>query len=71
MPGLLDSRGEIIDVLNCFMNKHVFTIAKSVKFIIPIVVEQLKGARGIEVVRQINLILKMCGDNRSNLIDSM
>lgn len=71
MAGMLDSRGDTIDVLNCFMNKQVFSLAKSVKFIIPIIMEQLTAARGMEIVRQIKVIINLCGDNKASLIDSV
>ena len=50
MPGLLDNRGDICHILNSFIHKQVFQIAKRIKFIIPITREQISVGRGKEII---------------------
>ena len=35
IAGLNDADGELIDLINCFVNKKIFNIASKVKFLIP------------------------------------
>lgn len=35
IAGLMDTSGDLIDYVNCFMNKKIFNQSKKVKFIVP------------------------------------
>lgn len=46
IAGLNDTGGELIDFCNTFIIKHIFQIAKTVKFIVPIPLAQISDIRG-------------------------
>lgn len=47
IAGLNDTGGELIDFCNTFIIKHIFQIAKSVKFIVPIPLAQICDMKGM------------------------
>lgn len=36
IAGLLDSSGDMIELINCLITRMIFNLAKTVKFIVPI-----------------------------------
>ena len=56
IAGLNDTGGELIDFCNTFIIKHIFQIAKSVKFIVPIPLAQISDMRGRGPRQQLQVI---------------
>lgn len=46
IAGLHDTGGDIFNFINSFINKYIFSIAKSIRIILPFTVYQLSNARG-------------------------
>ena len=51
IAGLNDSRGELVDLTNCFLDKYIFSRAKSLKFILAITYSQLTQSRNVGMQR--------------------
>lgn len=66
-----DSDGDLIEFVNCFINKSVFKRAKSLRFLIPITLNQLKENRGMGVREQIRNLKDICSSNLIEMIDSV
>jgi hypothetical protein len=49
IAGLHDSGGDLIQFINCFVNKSIFLRASQVKFLFPITYNQIKENRGANV----------------------
>ena len=46
IAGLMDTGGDLLEYINCFVNKKLFNIADKVKFLFPITFDSLKEERG-------------------------
>ena len=55
---------DLIDYVNCFVNKKIFNIANKISFIVPFTQTQLRDARGKHILSHIHLILALCTHNR-------
>lgn len=51
IAGLFDTAGDLIEYVNCFMNKKIFNSAKKIKFIVPITKSQMRLDRGGAIVQ--------------------
>ena len=71
IAGLMDTAGDLIEFVNCFMNKKIFNQAKRIKFIVPITKAQMKEVRGGPIVQQIEIILNLCSRSYSDVIKSI
>ena len=71
IAGLMDTAGDLIEYVNCFMNKKIFNQAKKIKFIVPITKAQMKEVRGGPIVQQIEIILNLCSRSYSDVIKSI
>ena len=71
IAGLMDTAGDLIEFVNCFMNKKIFNKAKRIKFIVPITKAQMKEVRGGPIVQQIEIILNLCSRSYSDVIKSI
>ena len=67
----MDTGGELIDFINCFVNKKLFTIANNVKILFPIPFDQLKLNRCGSVLEQVSVLLNMCEESPANMINSV
>lgn len=59
VAGLNDTSGELIEIVNNFVVKFIFKMAKQVRFIIPITHGQIKESRGSELKNQLDTVLRM------------
>ena len=71
IAGLLDTGGDLIDYINCFVNKKLFTLAKRVKILFPIPFDQLKLNRCGTVLQQVSVLQNMCEESPENMINSV
>lgn len=67
----MDTSGDLIDYVNCFMNKKIFNQSKKVKFIVPMSRAQLEENRGGLIVQQIEIILNICSQSYTDVIKSV
>lgn len=49
IAGFGDSSGEMIDLISCFTDKFLFMNAKSIRFILPMTLDQIDNTRGQKV----------------------
>ena len=49
IAGFHDTSGELIEFINCFVNKKIFLRATQVKFLFPVTHSQITINRGVEV----------------------
>lgn len=63
IAGLKDTGGDLVDTLNCIINKIVFSFCKEIKLLIPMTHQQITEQRGNLVRDQIKLIQGVCEAN--------
>lgn len=51
IAGLYDTGGDFINFINCFINKFLFNIANSIRFLVPITKSQIDTDKGASVVQ--------------------
>ena len=51
IAGLMDTGGDLLEYINCFVNKKLFNMANKVKFLFPITFDSLKEERGGQIIR--------------------
>lgn len=71
MAGLNDTSGELIEIVNNFVVKFIFKMAKQVRFIIPITHGQIKESRGSELKNQLDTVLRMSDTNLQEMQQSI
>lgn len=72
IAGLLDSGGDLIQFINSFLNKKIFSLVKEVKFLVPFTVNQIREQRGQSVREQISTIMRVCkGCDLNKVIESI
>ena len=71
IAGLMDTGGRLIDYINCFVNKKLFTIANRVKILFPVPFDQLKLNRCGSVLEQVSVLQNMCEESPDNMIKSV
>ena len=72
IAGLNDADGELIDLMNCFVNKKIFNIASKVKFLIPFSHSQIIEAKGKSVMEHVETIMALCENSQlKDLMDSI
>lgn len=65
IAGMKDTDGDLVELVNCFVNKSIFKRAKSLKFLVPMTINQLKENRGMGVREQVRVLKNIC--NTSSL----
>lgn len=60
IAGLNDADGELIDLVNCFVNKKIFNIASKVKFLIPFSYNQIYDSRGKNIMDHVETVMALC-----------
>jgi hypothetical protein len=63
IAGLHDTGGELIDLVNCFVNKKIFNLAAKVKFIVPFTPMNISDARGKSIMDHVETIMALCDSN--------
>jgi len=72
IAGLNDADGELIDLINCFVNKKIFNIASKVKFLIPFSYSQIIEAKGKSVMEHVETVMALCENSQlKDLMDSI
>ena len=66
-----DTSGEMIDLLNVFINKLIFNQAVYLRFIVPLTLTQIKEGRGGQVREQLSIIQKMINTDYNVIADSI
>lgn len=59
----MDTAGELIEFVNCFINKKICNLAHKVKFLVAFTSAQMNECRGQPIVDQIEIILNLCSQN--------
>lgn len=67
IAGLLDTGGTAMRIVNCFMAKKIFSMAKSVRFLVPITQAQLEEAKGGPIIEHIDTINRMCANSLEDI----
>lgn len=49
IAGFSDTSGDMIELINCFVDKFIFNNAKSVRILCPMTIEQITASRGTGV----------------------
>jgi len=60
VAGLLDTKGEMIEFINSFIMRKMFSRAKTVRFLAPITVPQIQEGRGTPARQQVKLLQQIC-----------
>ena len=71
IAGLLDTSGDLIELMNFLICKMVLNKAKSIKFIIAITKNQIYDIRGDPVIQTMRSILDMCSGSYEDLIKAI
>ena len=71
IAGIKDPDGDLIEYINCFINKSIFKRAKSLRFLVPLTINQLKENRGMGVRDQIRILKDICSSNLNDFKDSV
>lgn len=64
IAGLNDADGELIDLVNCFVNKKIFNIASKVKFLIPFSYNQIYDSRGKNIMDHVETVMALCENSQ-------
>ena len=59
IAGLQDTGGSIMEYVNQFINKKIFSIADKIRFLIPFTRDQIYDARGVQVAEQVTILLNI------------
>ena len=46
IAGLMDTGGDLLEYINCFVNKKLFNVASRVRFLFPMTFDSIKEERG-------------------------
>ena len=46
IAGLMDTGGDLLEYINCFVNKKLFNMADKVRFLFPMTFDSIKEERG-------------------------
>lgn len=65
VAGFGDSGSYLVELINMFVDKHIFNISKSISFILTMTVGDTKDARGNGVRELINILNMMCSSDLS------
>ena len=71
IAGLMDTGGDLLEYINCFVNKKLFNMAKRVRFLFPITQDSIKEARGREVIKQVQILQNICQQSPDQMINSI
>lgn len=67
----MDTGGDLLEYINCFVNKKLFNIADKVKFLFPITFDSLKEERGGQIIRQVKILQTVCQESLADMINSV
>lgn len=59
IAGLQDTGGSIMEYVNQFINKKIFSMASKIRFIVPFTRDQIYDARGVQVAEQVTILLNI------------
>lgn len=71
IAGLLDTSGDLIDYINCFVNKKLFSLASKVKILFPIPYGQLYTDRSGQILEQVRVLQNTCQESPATMINSV
>ena len=59
IAGLQDTGGSIMEYINQFINKKIFSFSDNIRFLIPFTKDQIYDARGVQVAEQVTILLNI------------
>lgn len=71
IAGLNDTGGDTIEYVNSFITKEIFRHANTVKFLVPITLNQIMEDRGHSVRQLVETIRFVCQSNNEDLLESI
>lgn len=71
IAGFHDTSGDLIEFINCFVNKKIFLRANHVKFLFPVTHSQITTNRGVEVREQLQTLQNICNVKLNELAKSI
>ena len=71
VAGLGDTAGNLVDIINCFIDKIILLKAKDVRFIIPLTRSQITEGRGSGTKEHIETVLNMCGTDLEDIVKAI
>lgn len=71
IAGLLDTGGDMMQFINHFMNILIFRKCRSVRFLVPLTLDEINDARGAAVRQHFTSIQSLCNRGPSQLMDSI
>ena len=71
IAGFHDTCGDLIEFINCFVNKKIFLRANQVKFLFPVTHSQMTTNRGVEVREQLQTLQNICNVKLGSLAKSI
>lgn len=71
VAGFEDSGSPLVELVNMFVNKHIFNISKSISFLMTITASEITNNRGQSVRELVNILNVMCPSDLSALKDAV
>lgn len=71
MAGFEDAGSPLTELVNMFVNKHIFNISKSISFLLTITMNEITNNRGQAVRELVNVLNVMCPSELSSLRDAV
>jgi hypothetical protein len=71
VAGFEDSGSPLVELVNVFVNKHIFNISKSVSFLMTITLNEVSNNRGQSVRELVNILNVMCPSDLAALKDAV
>jgi hypothetical protein len=71
VAGFEDSGSPLVELVNMFVNKHIFNISKSISFLMTITMNEVTNNRGQSVRELVNVLNVMCPSELSTLKDAV
>ena len=71
VAGLQDTSGGLIEFINMFVIKGIFSKAKRIRFIVPMTFIQIHDNRGQGAREQLKTIQRICSSSLHNVVDAM
>jgi len=56
IAGLMDTGGDLLEYINCFVNKKLFNMADKVRFLFPMTFDSIKEERGGQIIKQVKVL---------------
>lgn len=71
VAGLLDSKGDLMDFLDCFLMRKILQGAATVRFLVPLTLPQIQEGRGTTARQLVKLLQQICSSTLRSSVASI